>query len=135
MNFSHTCSTRIRYGETDQMGVVYHGNYPQFLEMGRTELLRVKGVSYKEMEDAGIMLPVISLNIEYKKSAFYDDIIYIKTNLHEKPTVKITFDYEITNEHGELLTKATVVLAFMSKTSRKLMRCPKDILEKLGYPL
>ncbi|GLB49760.1 acyl-CoA thioesterase [Neptunitalea lumnitzerae] len=132
MRLEHTCSTRIRYGETDQMGVVYHGNYAQFLEMGRTELLRNIGVSYKSMEEEGVMLPVVSLTINYKKSAYYDDVIFIKTILSQTPSVKITFDYEITNELGELLTTATVVLAFMNKDTHKLTRCPDYVLNKLG---
>ena len=72
---------RVRYGETDQMGVVYHGNYALYLEMGRIEWLRKQGVSYKAMEENGIMLPVVSLSINYKKSACYDDVINVKTQL------------------------------------------------------
>ena len=72
---------RVRYGETDQMGIVYHGNYAQYFEIGRTEWLRKIGFSYKQMEADGIMLPVISLTINYKKSARYDDLIKVKLNL------------------------------------------------------
>ena len=105
---------RVRYGETDQMGVVYHGNYALYLEMGRIEWLRRLGISYKEMEDNGIMLPVVSLNINYKKSAGYDDVINVKTQLKNKPTAKIEFEYEITNDKGEVLTTASTVLVFIA---------------------
>ena len=122
---------RIRYGETDQMGVVYHGNYAQFLEMGRIEWLRELGISYRKMEEDGIMLPVISLNINYKKSARYDDVVNVKTQLKKIPTVKIEFDYEITNEKGEILTLANTVLAFIDMKTNKPVRAPEFILDRL----
>lgn len=124
-------SFRVRYSETDQMGVVYHGNYAQYLEMGRVEWLRALGVTYKSMEDNGVMLPVISLHINYKKSALYDDLITVETQLANKPMVKIEFDYRIFNEAGELLATAHTVLAFMDKSTNKPIRCPDYILEKL----
>jgi acyl-CoA thioester hydrolase len=124
-------SFRVRYGETDQMGVVYHGNYPQYLEMGRVEWLRTLGISYKEMEDNGIILPVISLQLNYKKSAVYDDLITVRTILRKRPLVKIEFDYEIYNEAGVLLAEANTVLAFMDAKKNKPMKCPEYILEKL----
>ncbi|WP_036385444.1 thioesterase family protein [Muricauda sp. MAR_2010_75] len=124
-------SFRVRYAETDQMGVVYHGNYAQYLEMGRVEWLRALGVTYKSMEDNGVMLPVISLHIDYKKSALYDDLITVETQLKNKPMVKIEFDYKIYNESKELLATAHTVLAFMDKKTNKPIRCPDYILEKL----
>ena len=124
-------SFRVRYGETDQMGVVYHGNYPQYLEMGRVEWLRVLGISYKEMEKSGIILPVISLNINYKKSAVYDDLLTVRTILLKKPLVRIVFDYEIYNEKKELLAEANTVLAFMDAKKNKPIKCPDYILERL----
>ena len=124
-------SFRIRYSETDQMGVVYHGNYPQFLEIGRVEWLRSFGISYKSMEENGIMLPVISLRINYKKSAVYDDLITVVTRLKKIPSVKIEFDYEILNEKHELLVEANTVLAFLDVKTRKPLRCPDYLLEQL----
>jgi len=97
MNFNEF-SFRVRYGETDQMGVVYHGNYAQYMEMGRVEWLRSMGISYKNMEENGIMLPVISLHVDYKKPAVYDDLITVRTILKKMPSVKIEFDFEIYNE-------------------------------------
>ena len=128
---SNSHSFRVRYGETDKMGVVYHGNYAQYLEMGRVEWLRALGISYRSMEENGIMLPVISLQLEYKKSAYYDDLLTVKTNLVKTPTVKIEFDYQIVNENQDLLVKANTVLAFMDMKTGKPTRCPKYILEKL----
>lgn len=128
---SYKFDIRIRYGETDQMGVVYHGNYPQFIEIGRIEWLRSLGVSYKKMEEEGVMLPVISLNINYKKPVFYDDVISVKTFVKKKPTASIEFEYEITNEAGEIVTTASTVLAFVDMNTKRPMRCPKYILDKL----
>ncbi|CAM1347108.1 acyl-CoA thioesterase [Tenacibaculum insulae] len=122
---------RIRYAETDQMGVVYHGNYAQYLEIGRTELLRSTGVTYKYMENNGVMLPVISLSVNFKKSALYDDEITITTTLKKTPAVKIEFDYKITNQKDELICTGNTVLAFINMQTKKPMRCPEYILEKL----
>lgn len=128
---SYETKIRIRYGETDQMGVVYHGNYSNFLEIGRIEWLRALGVSYRQMELDGIMLPVISLSLKYKKSACYDDIICVKTILKKAPTATIEFDYEITNEQGEILTLGNTILAFINMKTNRPTRCPKFILDKL----
>jgi len=122
---------RVRYGETDQMGVVYHGNYAQYFELGRTEWLRKMGFSYKQMEEDGIMLPVISLSINYKKSACYDDLIKVKTKLVNKPTAKIEFDYEILNENDEVLTTGNSVLVFIDIHKNRPTRCPEYILAQL----
>ena len=126
-------SFRIRYGETDQMGVVYHGNYAQYLEMARVEWLRDLGISYKKMEEEGVMLPVIDLSIKYVKPALYDDLITVKVFLKKKPAVRIEFDYEITNEVGELLATANTVLVFMDMKRKRPMKCPDILLEKLEF--
>lgn len=126
-------SFRVRYGETDQMGVVYHGNYAQYLEMGRVEWLRTLGISYRKMEEDGIMLPVISLQINFKKSALYDDLITVETILKKKPLVKIEFDYNITNENKELLAVAHTVLAFMDVKTKRPIKCPDYILKKISF--
>ena len=129
---SHEIQTRIRYGETDQMGVVYHGNYVQFLEMGRVEWLRALGISYKKMEEEGIMLPVVSLQLNYRKSAFYDDVLTIKTTLKKMPTVKIEFEYEILNESKEIITQGSTILAFINMETNRPTRCPQYLLDKLS---
>ena len=125
--------TRVRYSETDQMGVVYHGNYAQFFELGRTEWLRKLGVTYKDMEISGIMLPVISLQCRFIKSAKYDDILTIETILIKKPMVKIEFDYSITNQNKELICTGNSVLAFMDMKTNKPTKCPEHLLTSLGF--
>lgn len=127
----HVTKFRIRYGETDQMGVVYHGNYAQYLEIGRIEWLRSMGISYKKMEEDGIILPVVSLSLKFKKSAVYDDVINVKTKLNKIPTASLDFDYEITNENGELLTTANTILVFVDRNTNKPTRCPQYLLDKL----
>lgn len=124
-------SFRVRYSETDQMGVVYHGNYAQYLEMGRVEWLRSFGISYKSMEENGVMLPVISLSINFKKSAVYDDLITVVTRLKKTPSVRIEFDYEIYNEDNEILGDANTVLVFMDMVKKRPIKCPDYILERL----
>ena len=131
MRHSHEISTRIRYGETDQMGVVYHGNYPQYLELGRVEWLRSLGISYKSMEENGYILPVTSITIKYRKPAVYDQLITIRTHLRNIPTVRISFDYEIEGENGEILATAETDLAFLDSVTRRPVRCPEYLLKKL----
>ena len=121
---------RIRYSETDQMGYAHHGNYAQYFEMGRTEWLRELGISYKQMEEDGIMLPVISLNTNYLKPAKYDDVLTLKTTLAKSPSAKIEFYYEIYRD-DELLTTANVVLVFVDMKKNKPIRAPKHLLDKL----
>lgn len=120
---------RVRYGETDQMGVVYHGNYPLYLEIGRIEWLRKLGISYKTMEENGVMLPVVSLTVNYKKPACYDDLINVKTKLKNRPTAKIEFEYEISNEKGEILTTASTILVFVDMKTNRPVKAPDYILD------
>lgn len=124
-------SFRVRYGETDQMGVVYHGNYANYLEVGRLGWLTALEISYKDMEKNGVILPVVSLNINYKKSALYDDLITVVTKLKKTPLVKIEFDYEIYNQNQELLVTANTVLAFLDKETKKPIKCPDYVLQKI----
>ena len=128
----NTTNLRIRYGETDQMGVVYYGNYAQFLEQGRTEWLRELGFSYKWMEENNILLPVTRLNIDFRQPARYDDVISVVTKLKGIPTFKIEFDYEIYNQEGELLVTAYTSLVFINASTNKLMRAPKYLIDKLS---
>lgn len=124
----HEFTVRVRYAETDQMGVVYHGNYAQYFEMGRVEWLRNMGVSYKWMEQNGVMLPVVSLNMNYKKPARYDDLLRVKTIYKNQTSVKIEFDYEIYNEVNELLTIGNSILVFVDmKTGRPTL--PPDYIK------
>ena len=118
---------RTRYGETDQMGVIYYGVYPQYLEVARVE------ISYKKLEEMGIMLPVVSLHIDYKRPAVYDELLSIETSLREKPTSKIIFDYQIFNENKDLIISANTTLVFVDKVSFKPIKCPTFILEKILF--
>ena len=123
---------RVRYGETDQMGIVYYGNYADYLEQGRTEWLRSLGFSYKFMEENNVHLPVVNLNIDYKQPALYDDIITVTTTLKEIPKVRIEFYYEIHNQDAKLLATATTTLVFVNSTTNKLRKAPDYLLEKLN---
>lgn len=122
---------RVRYGETDQMGIVYYGNYAQYLEQGRTEWLRELGFSYKWMEQNNVHLPVINLAIDYKSPAYYDDVLTITTMLKKTPTVRIEFYYEIHNSEGKLLITATTTLVFVNSSTNKPMMAPDYLLKKL----
>lgn len=131
MNY-HQIQFRVRYSETDQMSVVYHGNYAQYFEIGRVEWLRNKGVSYKWMEENGVMLPVVSLTMNFKKPARYDELLTLKTFLKKLSSVKIEFDYELYNEKEELLTTGNSILVFIDKKSGKPMAPPTYISELLN---
>lgn len=122
---------RVRYAETDQMGVVHHGNYALYLELARIEWLRNLGVSYKEMEQEGIALPVVSLSVKYKKPIKYDDVITVKTKLVNEPSVKVEFDYEILNDLGQILSTANVVLVFVDLKTNRPTKPPKYFLDAL----
>jgi acyl-CoA thioester hydrolase len=125
-------SVRVRYAETDQMGVVYHGNYAQYFEMGRVEWLRNLGISYKWMEENGVMLPVVSLQMNYKKPARYDDLLRVKTILKSQTSVKIEFDYEIYNEQNDLLTTGYSMLVFVDMKTGRPMVPPSYVTEKIS---
>jgi len=130
---SHETSVKVRYAETDQMGVVHHSIYPQYLEIARLNWLDTLGISYKSMEEEGIMLPVYELNLKYHKPVTFDENIRIETRLREEPNVKIIFDYSLYNEQGNLVTTGYTVLVFMDAKTRRPVRCPKYMLEALGY--
>lgn len=124
-------STRVRYAETDQMGVVYYGNYSQYFEIGRVESLRALNLSYKKMEEEGIMLPVLKLEVKYLAPATYDDLIEISSEIRETPSTRITFHHEIRNEAGKLLTIGMVQLVFVDKLKNKPTTAPQYFLDKL----
>jgi acyl-CoA thioester hydrolase len=128
---THQISFRVRYGETDQMGVVHHGNYALYFEMARIEWLRELGVSYKAMEESGIALPVVNLTVNYRKPLFYDDELTVTTRLKGLPTATIKFEFEIQNQNKELCSTAEVTLVFLNNSTRKPMRCPQELLERI----
>lgn len=124
----HQIQVRVRYSETDQMGVVYHGNYIPYFEIGRVEWLRNKGVSYKSLEESGIALPIVSMTVNYKKPAQYDDLLTVKTTFKQYSSVKIEFDCEIWSEENELLTTAQFILVFVDIKLGKAIIPPADLL-------
>jgi acyl-CoA thioester hydrolase len=128
---NHQIQVRVRYSETDQMSVVYHGNYAQYFEMGRVEWLRNIGISYKWMEETGIMLPVVSLTMNYKKPARYDDELTVTTIFKNQTSVKIEFEYEIHNSNQDLLTTGQSVLVFVDMKSGRPILPPSYIIDKL----
>ena len=127
----HQIQVRVRYSETEQIGVVYHGNYIPYFEIGRVEWLRNKGISYKNMEESGIALPIVNMNINYKKSARYDELLTVHTVFKSQTSVKIEFDCAIYNEAEELLTTAQFLLVFVSLKTGKPTAPPDYILELL----
>lgn len=127
--FEHRCQLRVRYAETDRMGYVYYGAYAGFLEVARVEALRSLGLSYKAMEDAGVMLPVHDLAVRYHKPAFYDDLLTITTRVPALPSVRIVFDYSVHNERGDLLTEANTTLVFINRATGRPCRAPQSVLD------
>ncbi len=115
----NTIQVRVRYAETDQMGYVYYGNYATYFEVARVETFRSLGFSYKEMEEEGIMMPVLEYKTKFIRPAKYDDLLTIKIFVKEKPGVRIRFEYEIYNEEGTLLNISETTLVFISKTTGK----------------
>jgi len=126
----HIIPLRIRYGESDQMGYAHHGNYAQYFEMGRMELLRNLGISYKKMEEEGIILPVYSINTRFIKPAKFDDLLSLKTMLRKTPSARIIFEYEIYNEKNELITTGETVLVFVDTAKNRPIKIPENILKK-----
>ena len=116
---------RVYYQDTDQMGVVYYGNYARYYEIGRTEMIREMGFTYKQMEELKILLPARSLKINYYKSAYYDDLLTIRTIVDQIPKVKFPIRTEIYNEAGELINSGETVLAFYSAVTNKPIAAPK----------
>ena len=120
---------RVRYGETDQMGYVYYGNYAQYFEVARVEMLRSFGLSYKKMEEDGIMLPVVHFEVDYKKPAKYDDELTITSEIKELPTSLIKFNYSIHNQLEELLATGNTSLVFVDMKTGKPTRIPQEFLK------
>ena len=116
----------VRYGETDQMGVVHHSNYLRYFEVARLEWLSALGVSYASMEKEGLIMPVIDIKATYKTPALFDDSLTIYVFLSELPRVKIIFLYEIKNQKDEIVCTGETTLAFLNAKTRKPVRCPEE---------
>jgi acyl-CoA thioester hydrolase len=131
--FNSKTQIRIHYALTDQMGVVYHGNYAQFYEIGRVEAMRELGYSYKDIEAMGVIMPVVDLHSRFVRPAKYDDLITVKTTLKELPHhYKIIFHHEIYNEKEELLNTAEVTLYFLEAATMKRCDMPEALKNKLA---
>ena len=123
---------RVRYAETDQMGVVYHSNYFPWFETARAESIRQLGFTYADMEKMGIIMPVIEVQCRYLRPALYDDLLTIKVILKELPVHhKIEFHHEVLNEKGEILASAKIILYFMESKTMKRTTMPDQLLQKL----
>jgi acyl-CoA thioester hydrolase len=120
-------SIRVRYGETDQMGYVYYGNYAMYYEVARVESLRQLGLTYRELEEMGIMMPVIENRSRFLAPAKYDDLLRIVTTLREKPGVRIKFEYDIYNGENTLIHQGETVLVFINKHTNKPCRQPPQM--------
>lgn len=130
---THQTEIRVRYGEVDAMGFVYHSHYIEYFDVARSEMMRQWGIPNSEIERRGVMLPVLKVEIDYKNPAHYDDLLTIRTTIKDMPRVKIKFDYEVFNPNGECITTASVTLAFMNAQTKRACRCPQFITEKLSF--
>jgi len=129
----HDIQIRVCYGDTDKMGVVYYGTYPRFYEIARTEFLRHHGITYKEIEEAGIVWPVRNLQITYMKPAFYDDLLTVRTIVEDLPAVRFRIKTEIYNAAGELLNHGEVTLISTNPATGKAVKAPQWLLEKFRF--
>ena len=131
--YSHETQVRVRYGETDQMGYLYYGNYALYYEVGRAEMIRALGLSYQEMEKTlGVMMPVMSLQMRFVRPALYDELVTIRTTLRELPTSTITFHMELFNEKKKLLNGGSVKLCFVDMATNRTVAPPQYLVEKLS---
>ncbi len=131
--FEATTEVRVRYAETDQMNVVYHGNYAQYFEVGRAEAIRKLGFTYKSMEAMGIIMPIVEWSAKFIRPAHYDELLTVKTILKELPVDhRIEFFQEVYNEKGKLLTSGKVVLYFLQADTREKTTMPKELMEVMA---
>lgn len=124
-----TANIRVRFSETDAMGVVYHANYLPWCEVARTQLLTEVGLPYAELQDLGFLLPVLEINLKYRTPARFDDEVQIRAQMREMPRVKIRIDYEI-RRGNELLTSGYTLHAFMNREGQAI-KPPAFFIEKL----
>ncbi len=122
---------RVSYAETDKMGYLYYGRYAEYYETGRVEALRALGFVYREMEENGLIMPVVDMRIRYRKPAFYDDLLEIKTSIPELPGVRIRFNYEIFNSEKKIINEGETTLVFFNVEKKRPCECPEDLLEVL----
>ena len=130
--YTSETNVRVRYAETDKMGYLYHGNYAQYYEMGRVEMIRSIGLPYKDLEDKiGVGMPVMTMETRYVRPAYYDDVLTIKTTVKKMPIDFLRFFVEIFNQHGKLVCGAKVKLCFIDMKSKKRVNCPQELLDRM----
>ena len=125
--YQFSVKLRVRYAETDQMGYCYYGNYAQYYEVARVETLKSLGISYKKLEDKGVLLPVSDFSIKYILPALYDQELTIRCTFKELTDYKIKFDYQTYNDESKLLNFGNTTLVFVDKETKKPVNCPKPI--------
>ncbi len=130
--FVHDTNIRVRYKDTDQMGRMHHANYATFFEEARTEALRSQGLTYKEMEAMGVMMPVFELKCKFMQPAFYDDVLQVRTIITNKPAVRIIFNYEVYNEANILITTGETTLVFVDMVKNKPCLAPQIFMDKMA---
>ncbi len=133
--YQHQTRIRVRYGETDQMGYLYYGNYAQYYEVGRVEAMRHLGISYKKLEEEdGILMPVVSMNMRFVRPAHYDELLLVRTSVKKLPSYFISFFVEIFNEKEELVNGGQVKLCFVDgKTKQTIVAPPALITSMQAY--
>lgn len=129
---SYTFKTRVRYKDTDQMGIMHHSNYIVMYEMARTEWLREMGLPYAEFERRGVMSPIIEVQSKYLYPAFYDEVLSIKVFMDEMPSARLFIGSEVYNEQGRLINTGSVTLGFMNAQTRRPCRVPEWFIEKIN---
>lgn len=131
--YESTTSIRVRYGETDQMGYLYYGCYALYYEVGRAEAIRQLGFTYRQLEEMGIMMPVVELNAKYLRPALYDDLVTVKTILKQLPdSSRIQFHSELYNEQQQLLNVGVTTLVFYDPKEKQKVNMPQELLDRLS---
>lgn len=132
--YTSTTQIRVRYGETDQMGYLYYGYYALYYEQGRAEAIRQLGFTYRELEEAGVIMPVVEMNAKYFRPALYDDLVTVKTSLRvlDKESQQVQFHSELYNESGKLLNEGIVTLVFFDPETRRKISMPEVLFTKLA---
>lgn len=130
--FEHRTTIRVRYAEVDRMGYVYYGNYAQYYEVGRVETMRTLGLDYAQLEEDGIMMPVVRMESIYHRPLRYDQLITILTRITAMPRARMDFHYELMDEHGELLNSGFTQLVFVHRDTMKPTRAPKMFTDALA---
>lgn len=129
--FTHNTPYRVCYADTDQMGYVYYGHYARLYEIGRVEALRAIGMTYKALEESGVMMPVYDLKCRFIQPAKYDDLLTIRTHVMSLPAARMVFTFEVFNQDGTLLNTGETTLVFVKMANNRITTAPKEMIERL----